>query len=388
MKRKKIVRVGIVGVGNMGSGYVKRLSQGAISRAELTALCDVNPARLEGHPDDVRKFTDSSKLIRSGAVDAVLIATPHYAHTTIGVDALQNGLHVLVEKPISVHKADCERLIAASKGKRRVFAAMFNKRTDPVYKKIRAMVRGGDLGRLMRVNWIVTTWFRSEAYYASGGWRATWAGEGGGVLLNQCPHQLDLLQWICGMPNRVAGFCRFGQNHDIEVEDEVTAYLEYPNGATGVFVTTTSEAPGTNRLEIVGENGKLVHEGDRLTFVRNEISCLEFNKSTQESFGRPPVWNVEIPIKGSGGEHREVLQNFIDAILDRVPLIAPGREGIHSVELGNAMLLSTWLGKPVDLPLNARVFENQMKKRIRTSRYKGESFDEDVEQDMSKSFGA
>jgi predicted dehydrogenase len=387
MKRNKTVRIGIVGLGNMGTGYVKRFEDGEINRAELVAICDLNPARLAAHDDKYRKFTDSRKLIRSGLVDAVMIVTPHYAHTTIGIDALENNLHVLVEKPISVHKADCERLIAAHKGKRRVFAAMFNKRTDPQYQRIRSLVQNGELGRLLRVNWIVTTWFRTESYYASGGWRATWAGEGGGVLLNQCPHQLDLLQWICGMPSRVAGFCKFGLRHDIEVEDEVTAYLEYPNGATGVFVTSTGEAPGSNRLEIAGEHGKLIHEGGKLQFVRNEISCIEFCKTTDKGFDKPPAWDAQVLISGRGGEHREIVQNFVDAILDKVPLVAPAREGIRSVELGNAMLLSSWLGKPVDLPLNSKVFEAQIRKRIRTSRYEGEDFETgSVEKDMGKSF--
>lgn len=388
MQRTKTVRIGVIGVGGMGSSYIDQLLRGEIERAQLTAVCDTNPARLARQSDKPAKFTDSRALIRSGLVDAVMVVTPHYGHTTIGIDALKNGLHVLVDKPISVHKADCERLLAAHQGKRQVFAAMFNQRTNPVNRRIRELLQAGELGQLLRINWIVTTWFRSEAYYASRGWRATWGGEGGGVLLNQCPHQLDLMQWFFGMPSRVTGFCRFGLRHDIEVEDEVTAYLEYPNGASGVLVTSTGEAPGTDRLEITGEQGKLIVEGGTLRFVRNEVSCLEFSKTTRECFATPPVWHAEIPVeRAKGAEHCLIVRNFVDAIIDQAPLIASAHEGIRSVELGNAMLLSAWLGKAVDLPLSGRAFAAQLRKRIRTSRYVADELDGgDVATDMSKSF--
>ncbi|MDI7276624.1 MAG: Gfo/Idh/MocA family oxidoreductase, partial [Anaerolineae bacterium] len=215
------VRIGIIGVGGMGAHHARYLLDGQIARATLTAVSDVDPARLEPY-SALQTFTDSRDLIRSGAVDAVLIVTPHYFHTTIGCDALEQGLHVLVEKPISVHKADAERLIAAHKNTDRVFAAMFQQRTTPHYKEIKKLVDAGELGPLQRTCWIITDWFRPEAYYASGTWRATWKGEGGGVLVNQCPHNLDLFQWIAGMPSRVRAFCGLGKYHDIEVEDEVT----------------------------------------------------------------------------------------------------------------------------------------------------------------------
>lgn len=368
----KEVRFGIIGVGGMGTSHANKILAGDVPRGVLKAVCDVNPERFDPFGDGILKFEDSRRLIRSGEVDAVLIATPHYDHTTIGIDALQQGLHVLTEKPISVHKADCERLIAAYKNRPRkaqVFAAMFNVRTTPVFQKTRELVQKGELGEFTRVNWIITNWFRTQAYYDGGGWRATWKGEGGGVLLNQCPHQLDLLQWICGLPCRVRGFCGFGKRHHIEVEDEVTAYLEYDNGATGVFVTGTGEAPGTNRLEICGERGKLVVEHGELHFIRNEVPMSEFGRASTASFDRPPVWNVEIPISGTGGQHVEIMRNFVDAILDKTPLIAPAEEGIRSVELGNAMLLSSLTGKTVDLPMNGAAFERRLKKLIRESTF-------------------
>ncbi|HRU04435.1 MAG TPA: Gfo/Idh/MocA family oxidoreductase [Candidatus Brocadiia bacterium] len=366
------VRLGVIGVGGMGGSHARKVLEGAIKRMELAAVCDSNAGQLkayEAHPA-VKRFTDAKEMYRSGAVDAVLIATPHYSHTTLGAAALSAGLHTLVEKPISVHKADCERLIAAHKNPKLVFAAMFNQRTDPRYRKLKSLIEAGELGKITRVNWIITTWFRSDAYYASGGWRATWKGEGGGVLLNQCPHQLDLMQWLFGMPQRVRAFCHIGKFHNIEVEDEVTAYLEYATGATGVFITSTGEAPGTNRLEVTGDRGRIILEpGAPLRFTRNEVPTAEFCRTTQSRFGVPPVWNVEIPVEGAGGQHAEILQNFADAILDGAPLLAPASEGIRSVELGNAMLLSSMEGKTVDLPMNSAKFERLMKKLIRESRF-------------------
>ncbi|MFA5203532.1 MAG: Gfo/Idh/MocA family oxidoreductase [Lentisphaeria bacterium] len=366
------VRLGIIGFGNMGRFHAEYLRAGRIAGAELAAVCDVNPEALQ-HPlaRDIRHFTDSRKCIRSGKVDAVIVATPHYDHTVIGIDALKAGLHVLVEKPISVHKADCQRLIAAHQNKKQVFAAMFNQRSNPLYQKVRELIQNGELGALVRVNWIVSDWFRTQAYYDSGNWRATWGGEGGGVLMNQCPHNLDLLQWLCGMPRRVRAFCKLGARHRIEVEDQVTAYLEYDNGATGVFITSTGEAPGTNRLEIAGERGKILVENGKLLFYRNETPADEFLRTSTQGFGAPGLWNIEIPVPAEQQQQHQVLmQGFIDAIRLGKPLLAPAAEGIHSVELANAMLYSSALETTVELPLNAAAYEKQLKRWIAGSKLK------------------
>jgi predicted dehydrogenase len=386
----KSLRIGIVGLGNMGSVHAQQILAGKISRLNLTAVADTNPAKLERVPQ-VKGFPTAGAMIASGLIDAILIATPHYAHTTIGIAALKAGLHVMVEKPLSVHRADCERLIAAYKGreKKQVFAAMFNQRTSRYYQKIRQLIQSGELGEIRRVNWIITDWFRTGAYYASGGWRATWGGEGGGVLLNQCPHNLDLFQWMFGMPVTLSAKCAFGKYHDIEVEDDVTATMDFANGATGVFITSTGEAPGTNRLEVTAERGKLVYENDTISFTRNEIPMSEFSRTTEHSFGRPSTWDVSIPAAGHGGQHNEVLQNFTNAILDGETLIAPAPEGIHSVELANAMLLSAWTAKPVTLPIDGKKYERLLKVRISESAKKGprKSIKEVASTDFSKSFG-
>src|SRR6266481_1403685 len=310
----KSVRLGIIGLGNMGVGHADNIMSGKVNRCEITAVCDPAPEKIARFPH-AKGFIRSEELIRSDAVNAVLIATPHFDHTVSGIDALQAGLHVLVEKPISAHKADGERLIAAQKDPKLVFAVMFQQRTDPCYQKVRELIRGGELGRIRRINWIITNWFRTEAYYKLGSWRATWAGEGGGVLTNQCTHNLDLFQWFFGMPKRVRGFCGVGRYHDIEVEDDVTAYFEYADGATAVFITSTGEAPGTNRLEITAERGRLVYENDALTFLRNAVPTSEFSRTSPKMFDAPPRQEIQIPLSGHGGQHVEILQNFLDTIL-------------------------------------------------------------------------
>jgi len=363
------VRIGIVGVGNMGSSHANTLLQNKISRAELTAVADISPQALEHFPG-VKHFSSFTEMAKSGLVDAVIIATPHYDHTTIGSQALKAGFHVLVEKPISVHKGDCQKLIAAHKNRKQVFAAMFNQRTDPHFIKLRSLIRTGQLGKIQRINWIITDWFRTETYYASGGWRATWAGEGGGVLLNQCPHNLDLYQWLFGMPDRVRAFCHLGKYHNIEVEDEVTAYMEYNNGATGVLITTTGEAPGTNRLEVAGEWGRVVIEDGNIRFTRNIESAISYNRTSQQRYTPPDTWQISIPAHGTGGQHGEIIQNFVDSILDGIPLIAPAKEGLHSVELANAMLYSSLKGETITLPLKSAEYEKTLKKLIATSKPK------------------
>ena len=379
------VKLGIVGIGSMGAIHAQSVLDGNIARCQLTAVCDPKPERLSLF-SSVEGFLSVDDFFRSSQTDAVLIATPHYFHTSIGIQALETGRHVLVEKPISVHKSDAERLLAAYRGADQVFAAMFNQRTDPFFLKLRQLVRSGDLGAIRRVSWTITNWFRTEAYYQSSDWRATWAGEGGGVLLNQCPHNLDLFQWIFGMPARVRAFCRFGRYHDIEVEDDVTAYLEYSDGMTAIFSASTGEAPGTNRLEVAAERGKVVIENDSFLFTRNEVPMSEFSRTDPGRFTAPETWEIRIPIKGHGPQHNGILDNFVSAVLDGTPLVAPAREGLYSLELANAFLLSTLENRSVELPMDGALFEQHLQRLVATSTRQKPKIVRTVSDDMASSF--
>ncbi|MBD5778504.1 Gfo/Idh/MocA family oxidoreductase [Pelagicoccus sp. NFK12] len=365
----KSVRVGIIGLGNMGSAHARMIKEGKVPGLELAAIADERSDVSKAFPD-IRFFESGSYLIKSGEVEAVIVCTPHYSHTTYGIETLDAGLHLLVEKPISVHKADCERLIEASKGKDVVFAAMFNQRTDPAYLKLKHLIESGELGEIERVQWTITDWYRPDAYYASGGWRATWSGEGGGVLMNQCPHQLDLWQWLFGMPETIWADCQIGRFHDIEVEDSVTAVMKYADGKRGVLITTTGEAPGTNRLEVACARGRVILENGKVEWLRNEVENREFLKTTKNLFGKPDTWKVEIPFPNTGEQHLGVLKNFAKAILDGELLIAPAAEGMNSVELANAMLLSAAEGGEVSLPMDSSRYEALLKSRIAASKPK------------------
>jgi predicted dehydrogenase len=346
----------------MGRQYADAIR--TIDGLELAALCTRTLDKIRDLPEP--KFADHRSMIGSGRVDAVVIATPHWSHPDVAIDALQQGLHVLTDKPLAVHVADGRRMLAAHQDPRLRFGVIFNERTRPVTAKIRSMIEAGELGELRRVIWLATGIFRSHAYYASGGWRATWAGEGGGVIINQASHDLDLLQWFAGSPARVTAKIGLGKYHPIEVEDDVSALLEYPGGATGLFAVTTGETPGTNRVEIAGDKGKLELDTEswKLRFYRNEVSAAEFSRTTRERFARPPFAEIDVPAapEADRESHVVILENFRDAILDGAPLLAPAEEAIRSLEIGNAMLLSGLLGRAVDLPIDAELMERELQR--------------------------
>ena len=354
------VRIGIIGLGNMGTDHSKNIISGNVPELELKAVADLKESRRawakENLPDTVQIFENGDELIEKGDIDAVLVATPHYDHPRLVIKALNQGLHALSEKPAGVYTLQVREMNEVAAKSDKVFAMMFNQRSNHVYRKMKEIVSSGRYGQIKRVNWIITDWYRTQAYYNSGGWRATWDGEGGGVLLNQCPHNLDLLQWICGLPVKVQAFCHNGKWHDIEVEDDVTAYLEFENGATGVFVTTTGDAPGTNRFEITLERAKLVCENNELAFFEMEVSEREFCVTSTEGFGRPKGEWVKLETDGENLQHTAVLRAFAANILRGEPLIARGEEGINGLMLSNAMHLSSWLGQAVTLPIDEELF--------------------------------
>lgn len=369
------VKFGIVGIGNMGSVHVKYVD--AISNARLSAVCDINPAAFDRIAPETREkikcFTDVDTFLAEGDIDVVVVAVPHYSHPDIAIKAMNAGKHIIVEKPIAVHKAEAERLIAeAAKHPELIKSLMFNQRTIPAHRKIKDMIDNGTLGKITRINWIITDWFRTQRYYDSGDWRASWRGEGGGVLLNQCPHQLDLWQWLFGMPKTMRAAVKFGKYHDIEVEDEVNAYMEYEDGKVGNFIASTGEMPGTNRLEITGDKGRLVYEKGEIQFIYNEIPTSEFCKTAEVSFGLSDSWDSKIQIYGADNttpQHQKVLANVADAIQKGTPLIAPMEEGIRGLELGNSMLLSGLLDKTLTLPIDSALYASELEKLIATSRY-------------------
>lgn len=368
------VRLGIVGLGNQGSGYTTKIQRGDVPEIEITAVCDINPDRLEwaekNHPD-VARFDDAEKMMDSGLVDAILVSVPHYDHPKYSIMAMKKGLHVICEKPAGVYTKQVKEMNEVAKECNVKFGMMFNQRTRNVYRKLHEIVHSGVYGEIRRTNWIITTWYRTQNYYDSGSWRATWSGEGGGVLLNQCPHQLDLWQWICGMPSKVYTKMHFGKWHDIEVEDDVTTYVEYPNGATGTFITSTGDFPGSNRFEITLDKAKIICEGTTLKIFELEVPTTE-HITTGKVFTNPPfIGETVINCNNNSDQHMNVFKAFAGAILRDEPLTANGTEGINGLTLSNCMHLSAWLNKDVVVSeFDDDLFYEELMKRVATSRRK------------------
>ena len=383
------VRFGIIGMGNMGTSHAKSFLDGKIRGMQLTAVADIKEEKLAWSKENLpwaKTYNSAEELIESGEADAVIICTPHYSHPELVVKALKSGLHVVSEKPAGVYTKQVREMNEFAENQNKTFAMMFNQRTNCVYRKIKEIVDSKQYGEIRRVNWIITDWYRTQAYYNSGGWRATWVGEGGGVLLNQSPHQLDLWQWICGMPSKVRAFCHEGKWHDVEIEDDVTIYAEYPNGATGVFVTSTGDFPGSNRLEITMEKAKLVCEkGEKITLYELEESLTENIASCENGFASIPYKEIEVETDGINDQHPGVLNAFSDHILYGAPLIAEGQEGINGLMISNAAHLSSWTNETVALPIDEEKFYSLLMKKVASSKAK-EDIVSAVTEDMSSTF--
>ncbi len=374
------IRIGIIGIGNMGSAHANCIGNGEIEGMMLTAVCDIDPKRTDKYIEsgsEIAVFQNYEELLQSKVIDAVLIAVPHRLHATIAIEALQAGLHVLTEKPVDIRVSQAERLNETAEKSGKVFGIMFNQRTNPLFQRARDIVQSGQLGELKRSVWIVTNWYRTQRYYDSGDWRATWAGEGGGVLMNQAPHNLDLWQWICGMPVSVTGYCDVAKYHVIEVEDDATVLVRYANGATGTFITSTGEYPGTNRLEISGDLGKLVLENGVLKHWKLETSEREICCTSEKGMPKPEYEYTELVQDGRESAHKGILQNFANAILHGEELLALGTDGIKELTLSNAAYLSSWQGnKEIVLPFDAAEFDRLLDEKIRTSIWREETVKE------------
>ena len=379
------IRLGIIGMGNMGSGHLQNVLDGLCPSVTVTAVSDINPEKLEqvkAKDPSIALFTDTLEMLDSGLIDAALIAVPHYDHPTYAIECFQRNIHVLIEKPAGVYTRQVRIMNEEAEKANVKFGIMFNQRTNPLFAKAREIVQSGALGAPKRLVWIITNWYRTQAYYDSGSWRASWTGEGGGVLLNQAPHNLDLWQWIFGMPKKIRAFCSFGKYHNIDVEDDVTIYGEYESGATAVFITTTGETPGTNRLEITGDLGKLVLEEEKLKWWKLAAPEREFCFTVSEGFYVPETTYEEFTQEAPAG-HPIILENFAKSILEDAPMIAPGIEGINSLALSNAAYISSWTNDFVELPTDEALFEDHLLRLCREEKLKQKNLKaSDIHEDL------
>ena len=368
------IKLGIIGLGNMGTAHAKKVVLGECPDFELVAVADINPERLDycknNLGENIKLFSTAGEMLEAGVIEACIISVPHYDHPKYAIMCLEKNIHVMVEKPVGVYTKQVREMNEAADKSKAVFGVMFNQRTNHIYRKMKELVSSGNYGQIRRTNWIITNWYRPQAYFDSGDWRATWSGEGGGVLLNQCPHQLDLWQWICGMPKKVDAHLLYGKWHDIEVEDDVTAYAEYENGATGVFITSTGDGCGTNRFEIQMDKAKLIAENDTLELFEFKTSEPEFSRVNTSPFGQIETKRIEVETDGKNEQHIGVINAWGGAILRGEPLVADAREGINGLMLSNAMHLSSFLKKEVELPIDEELYYNELMKRVATSKRK------------------
>ena len=369
------IKLGIIGLGNMGTGHAGNITNGKCPDITLTAVADINPERItwgkENLDGEIAYFDDAITMLDSGLIDACIISVPHYDHPKYAIECMKRGIHVMVEKPAGVYTKQVREMNEeADRHPEVVFGMMFNQRTNCIYRKLHELIHSGEYGQIRRVNWIITDWYRPQCYYDSGSWRATWAGEGGGVLLNQCPHQLDMWQWLCGMPKKINAQLHYGLWHDVEVEDDATVYMEYENGATGIFVTSTGDAHGTNRLEIQMDKAKFVVENDKLVLDEYEMTEQEFSKTNTEVFATVKSTVSEAETDGENPQHVGVLNAWADAILRGGKLVADGREGLNGLMLSNAIHLSAFLGKEVEIPFDEDLFYDELMKRVADSKVK------------------
>ncbi len=358
----------VIGIGRMGGIHARNLAKGRVKGARLVAVCDIDSAKLDAFGEKyrhVQTFESYKNMIELCKPNAVIIATPHYSHVEIAAYCMQEGVCVLSEKPQSVTVGECMRANAVAEAySGTLYGLMFNQRTNPVYSRAKRIVGEGGIGELRRVTFVVTGWYRSQFYYDMGDWRASWRGEGGGILINQCVHQLDVLQWITGMPCSVQATAKT-VNRNITVENDVIAVLGYPNGANGVFIASGHELCGGNRLEIVGDKGRLLITDRTLKYTRFEHSEPGVNASVTKGYGSTRAVTKRY---GYGifrlledalyGQQMRVVQAFADVLNGkRKEPVAYGREGINSLSLINGIYLSAYGGKRVEFPLDPEEVE-------------------------------
>lgn len=363
-----MVKIGIIGAGRQGGKYIKFFLENRMKNAELKAICDIDVGRFdEVDPSHIcEHYTDYKLMLSKKTIDAIIIDTPHYLHPVIALEAVKYDIHVLSDKPLGVDAYTVKKLKNELSGRKLKFGVLFNQRMLPVYQRIKEIIENQELGKLKRCVWEVTDWYRPQKYYDIGGWRSTWKGEGGGVLINQCVHNIDMIQHLFGMPLKINSSIEYGVYHKTEIDDSVVANFMYSDGFMCTLISSTGETPGTNRLEISGTKGKLVFDVfDKLKFELNDIPEDVFSNETSSprymlKFGKPGVTRKEEKINTNTEAHVMCIQDFINAIVyDRKPS-ADYYDGLACVQIINAIYYSDWKGKKVELPVDELEFKKML----------------------------
>lgn len=366
-----MIRIGIAGIGFIAEEYIKLFTQGQIQGAEIRALSSRNYSHMEEirakYRLDAALFTDYDAMLSSGKIDMVMICTPHYFHPGMAVKAIEQGIHTMIEKPVGVYPEELDELAKCVKSHPETLSGvLYCRRTNPVFAKIKQLLADGTLGKLKRVTWIVTDMYRTQAYFDIAGWRGTYSGEGGGLLMNQVSHHIDLLVWLCGLPEAMQANCYTARERNIEVENEVSITMEYPGNAVGQFIASTRECPGSNRLELSGSRGQIILDNEKdLTLRILETDETQFNATTNIPFAFIPykeeVFHFDMmynPVLQA-----KIVNNFIASLTDGTPVTCPVEEAVRSQQFIQGAYLSSWQDKKLTLPVDGSAFTAELKKR-------------------------
>ncbi len=378
-----MINLAVIGLGPIGAMHVDNLLASDV--AKVVAICDQRPVSDEKYSG--LKFYDKvDDLLNAGGFDAVIVATPSFTHYNLAKQIIEAGYNVLIEKPLALCTADAMEVESLAKEKNLLCAIMLNQRTTPIYARIKELLSTGELGKINRVSWTMTNWYRPNIYVTSSTWRGTWKGEAGGALINQSIHNLDILAWAFDMPKSIKAWCKYGKYHDIEVEDEVICHMDLGEGTSLSFITSTGEYTGVNRLEIAGDKAFVVAENGELKITKFKgVSLSEFTRNTDQPFSSPESELIVETFEGNGAQHMGVITNFVRALEGKEELDYKLSEGIKSLELANAMLMSSWTNSEVAMPLDHNAYKAELGKHLENSKLR-----EEVQKvgtiDFSKSF--
>lgn len=377
----KKIRIGIIGFGKHGSHYVRRYLETDICKeVELTAIAENNSVRLDWakkHLENVAFFDDAIKMLDSGLIDACQIVVPHPDHYFYIKECFKRGIHVLCEKPLCVY-ADEARSIIEEHQKHYsdlVFGVMLNQRQNPLFRKLKELLDNKTYGTILRADWTITNWYRNQVYFDESYWHATWIGEAGGLMMNQAIHQLDLWQWLFGLPDRVYAKLGYGKGHDIETDDEASIFFEYNDGVVGTFTASTNDFSGSNCLKIRTDQALLIIENKKITVKEIKRESASAMHNYQLMYEKPALIETEIKIEGTDPKHEGVVNEFTSAIINKTPLETDGAQGLNSIILANAIYLSSFLNKEIEIPCDEKLYREEFSKRIANSHYRSAAMD-------------
>ena len=371
------MKLGIAGIGVIGESYLKLFKEGRIKEGEVAAVASRNTQRVEKileklNLQEVRVYGSLKEMLEKESLSGVIITTPHKLHVSMMKEALQMGVSVLTDKPLSSTRKEAEEMAVFAKDyPDLVKGVLFNKRANPIHKEIKKIIESGELGILRRALYEVTDYYRSHRYYEESGWRGTYEEEGGGVLMNQAVHQMDLLTWFTDLPKEVMAFLKEGSHRPMTTENDAYLHLFYEGGGVGHFITSTHESPGVHRLELSFDQGQILMENEKtLKITKLQEPEEDFSRKTETLFAHVPG-TLEVkefePLEDKE-EHVRTIENFIRAIEGKEKIQSSLEEAVKSITLVNAAYLSHFTGKKGAMDFSLEEYDRELHRKIQEER--------------------